>query len=104
MGIDDTVRKYLKKDEHIVLAVLGCYAGIFGLYKINKMLTKKPVPAALEPVAPVVSTGGSGANQWGFEFPTLETFDAWSANAENWKKWEAFMDGPVDKWMEGKVA
>ena len=43
----------------------------------------------------------ASAGKWGFETPTLENFDAWSANADNWKKWEAFMDGDgVNKWAE----
>ena len=46
----------------------------------------------------------AGASKFGFEAPTLDTFDAWSENAENWKKWEEFMSGPkLDLWIEGKL-
>jgi len=92
------VRKYLKKDEHIVLAVLGMYGGIIGLVKIKSALTKKPVPkAAPAPVA--VATTGDASSKWGFEFPTMENFDEWGENADNWVKWEKFMEGKFDEWL-----
>lgn len=72
-----------------MIAVVGCYASIFGLYKLSSAFSaKKPVPAAPISAAPAISTGA--ASKWGFEPPTLETFDEWGANEENWKKWEEF--------------
>merc|ERR1712039_806843 len=97
-GIDATVRKYLKKDEHIVLAVLGLYASVIGLVKIKSALSKKPVPEA-KPAAVVTATAGTAESKWGFEFPTLENFDAWGENEDNWKKWETFMEGKFDEWL-----
>ena len=82
----------------IVTALLGCYAGIFGLVKLKSaMSAKPPVPSA--PAAAVATTGGT-TSKWGFEPPTMDTFDAWSANDENWKKWEAFMDNSklLEQW------
>jgi len=84
----------------IVLAVIGAYAGIIGLVKLKMSLSKKPAPKAA-PVAAAAPVAVASAGKWGFETPTLENFDAWSANADNWKKWEAFMDGDgVNKWAE----
>jgi len=97
--MEATVRKYLPKDEQIVAAILGTYAGIFGLVKLKGALSaKKPVPAPVVAAAPA-ATGS--ASKWGFEPPTLETFDAWSENEANWQKWETFMSGPLlDKYIE----
>ena len=84
----------------IVLAVIGAYAGIIGLVKLKMSLSKKPAPKAA-PAAAAAPVAVASAGKWGFETPTLENFDAWSANADNWKKWEAFMDGDgVNKWAE----
>merc|ERR1719453_2821747 len=98
--LEASVRKHLPKDEQIVVAVLGCYAGVFGLVKLKGALSAKPpVPAA--PVAAAAAPAVAGStSKWGFEPPTLETFDAWGANDENWKKWEAFMDNDklLDQW------
>ena len=70
----------------IVLAVLGFYSSIFGLYKISSALSSKPkvVPKVVA-AAPAAS---SADLKWGFEPPTLDNFDAWGENAENWRKWE----------------
>ena len=39
--------------------------------------------------------------EWADILMTLETIDTWAENEENWKKWEAFMDGPLlEKWCE----
>ena len=82
--------------------MLGCYAGVFGLVKLKSALSAKPpVPKAAVVAAPA-ATGA--ASKWGFEPPTLDTFDAWGENAENWKKWEEFISGPkLDLWVEGKL-
>lgn len=98
-NLEASVRKFLPKDEQIVVALIGAYGGLFGLFKIKSALTKKPAP----PPAPVaVSTVGSGSgSKWGFEPPTLETFDAWEKNPSNWAKWEAFLDSPkLDQWAD----
>jgi len=87
--------------SRIVLAVIGCYAGIYGIVRIRSMLTKKPVPAAKPAVA--TSTITVGENKYGFEFPTMENFDEWEKNEANWAAWEKFMDsGKFDEWVEGK--
>jgi len=81
------------------VAVLGCYAGVFGLVKLKGALSAKPpVPAA--PVAAAAPAGTGAASKWGFEPPTIDTFDAWSANDQNWAAWEKFMsnDDLVNKW------
>ena len=83
----------------IVVAILGCYAGVFGLVKLKGALSgKKPVPVAAAAAAPSTTSGST--SKWGFEPPTIETFDTWEQNADNWKKWEAFMsnDKLVDQW------
>lgn len=82
------------------MAVVGVYASFFGLYKLKSAFSAKPpVPAAPVASAPAVSSGAG--SKWGFEPPTLENFDEWGANEENWKKWEDFMSGPLlDKWAE----
>jgi len=96
--LETAVRKVLPKDEQIVVAVLSCYAGLFGLVKLKSAFSKKPVPAAA-PVVAAAATSSGTTSKWGFEPPTLETFDTWSENEENWKKWEAFMDSPLlEKW------
>jgi hypothetical protein len=80
-----------------VVAVVSCYAGLFGLFKLKSAFSAKaPVPKAkVEAAAPA----GGSASKWGFEPPTLENFDAWGDNEQNWKKWESFMDGPLlEKW------
>lgn len=83
-----------------MVAVLGCYATLFGLVKIKSALSAKPpVPKAVETAAPAAA---GGASKWGFEVPTLDTFDKWGENDANWKAWEKFMEGPLlDKWAEG---
>ena len=90
----------------IVCAVIGVYAAIIGVVKIKSAMgAKKPVPKAAAAPAPAPAVAAAGS-KWGFETPTLETFDTWSANAENWKKWEAFMDSKdgeegVNKFVAG---
>ena len=98
-SFDDTVRKYLKKDEHIVLAVLGVYAGAFGLFKLKSALTSKPVPAPAAAAAP--STSAIGAD--GFVWPTEATFDEWEKHPKNWAKFEEWVNSPAfDTWAESK--
>ena len=82
------------------MAVVGTYAGLFGFFKLKSAFSAKPpVPAA--PVAAAAPAAGGSASKWGFEPPTLDNFDAWGENADNWKKWEDFMSGPLlDKWAE----
>lgn len=83
------------------MAVVGVYASLFGLYKIKSALSAKPPVPVVEAVAAAPVVSGGAASKWGFEPPTLETFDAWGANEENWKKWEEFMSGPLlDKWAD----
>ena len=80
------------------MAILGCYAGVFGLVKLKgAMSAKAPVPA---PVAVAAPTSGGAASKWGFEPPTLDTFDSWEKNEANWEAWEKFMDNDtlVNKW------
>ena len=84
--------------------MLGCYAGVFGLVKLKSALSAKPpVPKAAAVAAPI--TGGA-ASKWGFEPPRdADDFDRWSANEENWKAWEKFMDGTgpnggVEEWAK----
>tara|TARA_B100000524_G_C23616405_1_gene358056 strand:- start:417 stop:620 length:204 start_codon:yes stop_codon:yes gene_type:complete len=61
------------------------------------MSAKTPVPAV--PVAAPTPSAAAGKElRWGFEPPTMENFDVWGENADNWKKWEAFMDGKVEEW------
>ena len=72
----------------IVVAILGCYAGVFGLVKLKSAFSaKKPVPTPAVAAPAAVAVGGT-ASKWGFEPPTLDTFDEWEKNEENWKKWE----------------
>ena len=60
---------------------------------------KPPVPKAAPVVVAAASSGTT--SKWGFEPPTLETFDDWEKNEENWKKWEAFLDGPLlEEWCK----
>jgi len=78
--------------SQIVLAVIGMYASIYALVRVRMILNKKPLP---EPVVSFPSPSGEGgASKWGFEFPTVENFDAWADNEANWAAWEKFMDGP----------
>ena len=98
--LEASVRKYLPKDEQIVVAVVSCYAGLFGLYKIKSALSAKPPIPAVK-AAPVAAVASSSTSKWGFEPPTLETFDEWEKNDDNWKKWEEFMSGPMlEKWCD----
>ena len=77
---------------------MGAYAGLFGLVKLKSAMSKKPVVPAAAPVA-AATVGSSSTSKWGFEPPTLETFDAWEQNPANWVKWEAFLDSPkLDEW------
>ena len=77
---------------------MGTYLGIFGIFKIKSALTAKPPP----PPAPVVAAAapsGSSSSRWGFEPPTLDNFNTWEANPDNWAKWEAFVNGPkLEEW------
>ena len=54
------------------------------------------------PVAAAAPTAVSGeATKWGFVPPTLDNFDEWGENADNWKKWEDFMGSPLlEKWAD----
>jgi len=96
-NLEASVRKVLPKDEQIVVAVVSVYASLFGLYKIKSAFSKKPeVPVV---AAPVATSSSSGTGKWGFEPPTLDTFDAWEKVPENWTKWESFLDSPkLDEW------
>ena len=82
----------------IVAAMIGFYASIFGVVKIKSAFSKKPEPPKPAPVA-AAATSAVGS-KWGFETPTLDTFDEWSNNAANWEKWEAFMSNTtlLEQW------
>ena len=84
--------------SQIVLSIICCYATLIGGFKIKSMMSAKtPVPAV--PVAAPTPSAAAGKElRWGFEPPTMENFDVWGENADNWKKWEAFMDGKVEEW------
>ena len=87
----------------IVAAMVGFYVSLYGVVKVVKMAGGKAPEPEKAPVVATATAGGS-SSKFGFEPPTLETFDAWSENAENWKKWEEFMSGPkFDLWVEGKL-
>ena len=76
-----------------MVAIVSLYAFIGLSVKIkSSMGAKKPVPKAKAAAPAAASAASATGSKWGFETPTLETFDAWSANADNWKKWETFMD------------
>jgi len=52
-------------------------------------------------VKKAAAAASGSSSKWGFEPPTLETFDEWEKNESNWKKWEDFMSGPLlEKWCE----
>ena len=84
--------------------MVGFYLSLYGVVKISKMGGKKPEPEKAAPVVATATATGGSVGKFGFEPPTLDTFDAWSENAENWKKWEEFISGPkLDLWVEGKL-
>ena len=72
----------------IVIAILSCYGGLFGLYKIKSAFSAKPPVPTPAPVSTSVVSTGIGS-KWGFEPPTIDTFDEWEKNDDNWTKWEA---------------
>ena len=85
----------------IVLAVLGMYAGFFGLYKIKSALSAKPVPAPAKPLSATAASASS--SPYGFTFPTEENFDEWDKNPANWAAFESWVNSPkFDQWAEGK--
>ena len=73
--------------SQIVIAIVGTYASLFGLYKVKSAFSAKPPVPKAAPVAVAAASSGS-TSKWGFEPPTLDTFDEWEKNDENWKKWE----------------
>ena len=79
------------------MAVVGVYASLFGLYKIKSALSAKPPVPVVEAVAAAPVVSGGAASKWGFEPPTLETFDAWGANEEN------FVDGLMEMATSGQT-
>lgn len=82
-----------------MIAIVSVYASIFGLFKVNKALSAKPPVPTPVAAAPVESSGTT--SKWGFDPPTMDNFDAWEKNDDNWKKWEEFMSGPLlDKWCD----
>ena len=84
--------------------MVGVYFGTFLVFKGVKAATASPPAPAPPPVVATASATGGASSKFGFEPPTLDTFDAWSENADNWAKWEAFMAGPkFDAWVEGKL-
>ena len=100
------VRKILPKDEQIVAAMVGFYVSLYGVVKIVKMASGSPEPEPVKsPLATAVANATTGnVGKFGFEPPTLETFDAWSENNDNWAKWEEFISSPkLDLWVEGKL-
>lgn len=75
---------------------MSTYASLFGLFKLKSAFSAKPVVP--EPIVSVSASSGTGS-KWGFEPPTLDTFDSWEKNPDNWKKWEAFLDSPkLEEW------
>lgn len=100
--LEAKVRKVLPKDEQIVAAMVGVYFSLFMVSKLARMGgSKKPEPV---PVVATASALVGSTSKFGFEPPSIETFDAWSENAENWKKWEEFMSGPkLDLYLDGKL-
>lgn len=86
--------------------MVGFYVALYGAVKVVKMATAGPAPEPEKsPLAAAVATATSGnVGKFGFEPPTLDSFDAWSENDENWKKWEEFISSPkLDLWVEGKL-
>ena len=98
--LEASVRKYLPKDEQIVVAVVSVYAGLFGLFKLKSALSGKPKEVPKAAVAAPTTTDASGS-KWGFVPPTIDTFDEWEKNQANWDAWEKFVSGPLlDKWCD----
>ena len=89
----------------IVVAMVGFYVALYGVVKVVKMAGgKAPEPEKSPLAAAVANATGGSVGKFGFEPPTLDSFDAWSENADNWKKWEEFISGPkLDLWVEGKL-
>eukprot|EP00611_Tribonema_gayanum_P014836 TRINITY_DN2632_c1_g1_i1.p2 TRINITY_DN2632_c1_g1~~TRINITY_DN2632_c1_g1_i1.p2 ORF type:complete len:116 (+),score=25.90 TRINITY_DN2632_c1_g1_i1:119-466(+) len=79
-GIEKVVRGVLKKDEHLVLGIVGFYATLALLFK---MKPSKPAPAAA-PIAAAPSTADG-------DIPSVEspTFSAWIEAPGNADKWFA---------------
>ena len=83
--------------------MIGVYFSFYLVSKLARMGGSKPPAPAAVPVVATASASGTGS-KLGFEPPTLDTFDAWSENADNWAKWEAFMAGPkLELWLDGCV-
>lgn len=79
-----------------MIATLAGYTGIFGLYKMARGNPKPPKPSQIKKSA-VVAAQPENINlpvTGGFHGPTMETFDAWSNNADNLKNWEAWVAAP----------
>ena len=85
--------------------MVGFYVALYGVVKVVKMAGgKAPEPEKSPLAAAVANATGGSVGKFGFEPPTLDSFDAWSENADNWKKWEEFISGPkLDLWVEGKL-
>ena len=85
--------------------MVGFYVSLYGVVKIVKMASGSPPPEPVKtPLATAVANATGNVSKFGFEPPTLETFDAWSENNDNWAKWEKFISSPkLDLWVEGKL-
>ena len=86
-----------------MVAVVSCYLGVYGLSKLASMGGKKKVaaPAPVVAAAAAVQTGGADS-KYGFVPPTLDSFDEWEKNDDNWAKWEAFMSNntKLEEWCD----
>jgi len=96
-GMEAAVRQYLPENHHIVLGVLGAYAGLYVLVKLagsgSKGKKKEAAPAP------------HGAADKGLtEMPSIlsEGFDKWSQQPGNMAKWEASLES-WEKGMENPV-
>lgn len=92
-GFEKTLRTYLPKDEHVVTAILGVYAGLFLLYKA----TSSSDEAEEIPVAVAVSASG-GADDM---VPSIfsDKFDDFIAVPGNVERFEKSIE-EFDQWIE----
>jgi hypothetical protein len=103
MGYFTWFAKNYPAREHVVIHWMGNYAALWAAFKINSSssaATAKaaPVLAAAAPVEVVAA----GTHKYGFETPTMDTFDKWAEKPENWKNFESFVSDPsrFQKWVD----
>jgi len=78
---------YFPRKYQAVFGIWGMVIGTVNFFRLRGALQPPPLKAKEAP-----APASHGKHRWGFEMPTMATFDAWAAKEQNWKHLDEFLN------------